>query len=612
MPNLGRSNGCWTCRLRRKKCDGAAPECQCCRALGIECYFEPTKPDWMDNGSRQKRKAADVKAKIKLIANRRRTGAKLQGFIHELGGDGQSDESVALSIRPASPSSTTPELIADVGSDRGRRQAWTESQPSSSSTVSGAGFSTQLSPDSRARSHNLSDPHFILEHVMLMSYIDHIHPILYPFHRPSVLEGGRCWILPIALSHDCLRHVIVALATYCFGTMQVIPGSTESVCGALDGNLLQRQTEIALQSAQRDLQAVRISALGQDALEKSRVLANTVQLLTVETYVGTNNWKPHLDAAVSLSSQIIEDHSFGEGPDTGLSKVVEQLSVTVSYENPHPPLWTPPQASYRFYTAVLVFSDVVASTALERAPILRPHFAHILCSPAELTRVESPKLNLLLFFGVENLILVMIADIAALAEWKRMQTARQWLSMPELVRRGADLEVRLQHIIDRLDTARTETTSEPATIIDGLAGVLPTPPSIINAVNRIWARAAKAYLYTTVSGWQLGHPELRANISETISLLIDLCDQDTSTVPAWLRALAWPICVTGCATYTQEEVDSIRRIFRAMDGLKAVATVSHLIEVVEKVWSNRSKTSDSGTSWQNLTLASMLDGVLLI
>lgn len=48
------SSGCWTCKLRRKKCDEYHPVCHACEALSATCHNDQdNKPEWMDNGLKQ-------------------------------------------------------------------------------------------------------------------------------------------------------------------------------------------------------------------------------------------------------------------------------------------------------------------------------------------------------------------------------------------------------------------------------------------------------------------------------------------------------------------------------------------------------------------------------
>jgi len=68
---LRNKQGCWTCRLRRKKCDEKRPSCVTCEALLITCYGYGPKPDWMDGGSREKSMADDMKQIVKQTSRRK-------------------------------------------------------------------------------------------------------------------------------------------------------------------------------------------------------------------------------------------------------------------------------------------------------------------------------------------------------------------------------------------------------------------------------------------------------------------------------------------------------------------------------------------------------------
>lgn len=55
-------NGCWTCRLRRKRCTQEKPHCFECFRLNLKCDgYSETKPDFMTNKSIAKRKMSKIK-----------------------------------------------------------------------------------------------------------------------------------------------------------------------------------------------------------------------------------------------------------------------------------------------------------------------------------------------------------------------------------------------------------------------------------------------------------------------------------------------------------------------------------------------------------------------
>ncbi len=67
------AEGCWTCRVRRKKCDRHWPVCYVCSALLITCHYTPERPDWVDGGERQREIAEQLKQEVRDKAPYRRS-----------------------------------------------------------------------------------------------------------------------------------------------------------------------------------------------------------------------------------------------------------------------------------------------------------------------------------------------------------------------------------------------------------------------------------------------------------------------------------------------------------------------------------------------------------
>ena len=55
--------GCFTCRLRRKKCDEGKPKCKACRHLGLTCEYK--RPMWWSNNEQRRKQKEDIKTIIK-------------------------------------------------------------------------------------------------------------------------------------------------------------------------------------------------------------------------------------------------------------------------------------------------------------------------------------------------------------------------------------------------------------------------------------------------------------------------------------------------------------------------------------------------------------------
>ncbi|EPE36991.1 Zn2/Cys6 DNA-binding protein [Glarea lozoyensis ATCC 20868] len=67
------AHGCWTCRLRRKKCDEKGPECVTCTDRGLKCSgFGAIKPRWMDGGAQQDAVHREIKATVASVTRMKR------------------------------------------------------------------------------------------------------------------------------------------------------------------------------------------------------------------------------------------------------------------------------------------------------------------------------------------------------------------------------------------------------------------------------------------------------------------------------------------------------------------------------------------------------------
>lgn len=62
--------GCYTCRLRRKKCDEGAPACTACKHLGLRCEYK--RPVWWSNNDQRRFQ----KDNIKMIIKRKKLSEK--------------------------------------------------------------------------------------------------------------------------------------------------------------------------------------------------------------------------------------------------------------------------------------------------------------------------------------------------------------------------------------------------------------------------------------------------------------------------------------------------------------------------------------------------------
>lgn len=52
------------------------------------------------------------------------------------------------------------------------------------------------------------------EATLLMHFLDNMFPVMYPMYKPSILSGGRGWLLAITLRIKPLYHAALAFGAY--------------------------------------------------------------------------------------------------------------------------------------------------------------------------------------------------------------------------------------------------------------------------------------------------------------------------------------------------------------------------------------------------------------
>lgn len=293
----------------------------------------------------------------------------------------------------------------------------------------------------------------------------------------------------------------------------------------------------------------------------------------------TTDWDIHLKPAIALFRDILTHHGT-RGSQISLDAILGQMRrpepSVVNLIKPTPA--TPSQSAFRFFTAMLLYMDIVSSTALEQSPrLLQYHCIFLDDSTGD------AKISLEGYVGCQNWVLVAVSESSALGAWKRRTDEAGTLSIVDLVRRAEPIFQKLDDGLALLSQAPT-TPSRPTPFLselyysqEGLTGTRST---------RIWALAAKIYLTGIVSGWQPRSQPVRDSVSLALSNL-----QEISS-PFMLRALAWPLFVVSCMA-SREQQEAFRLIFRRLDGLRAFAAVGGMLESVEAVW-EKSWMQDNG------------------
>ncbi|KAF2193430.1 hypothetical protein K469DRAFT_745046 [Zopfia rhizophila CBS 207.26] len=565
MASLKRSSdGCWTCRLRRKRCDEGQPKCGGCNALEITCHYSIHKPEKKDGGTKQRKVAKRIKTQVKQSADYRRerhaaaaTGgagdhnfvitlerdsacapAKLkQSQLHEMSEDiasGSSNTEEALEediYQPSKDVFAIDSLMLEVSSnlpllshDAIRSSPVHKLKPTASplsfigDPQEGSGYPPYFSG------------HLDYEADFLIKYLDYVFPFLFPFYRPV------------------------------------------------------KQADKSFEMIQQEIQELNLRGTQVGLLEKARVMQSIIQLLIFEVTVGRSvNWNVHLSPALALFEDIFHNHGL-ESSDSKLLCVLDRMAQRALYKIDYNHyVWTTDQAGFCFFTAVLVFIDIIASTSLEPPPRLLKYHLQLL---ADLDN-HSPDngaahLQLSSVIGCQNWALVAVGKIADLDAWKKDRKRASTLSMVELVERASHIAQDLSQGIARMDSgisdSRTDKSFGPQSFFHSS---LPTCLTTPTTPTRIWANSAKIYLAIVVSGWQVSNTEVRSGVAQTLELL------QTVTAPAHLRMLAWPFCVAGCLAEAGKQEQEFRDLLAGMSALEVIGPLGEARCIMEKVWQNR-------------------------
>lgn len=521
----------------------------------------------MDGGRQQQLRAEQLKKEIKRNAAIRRAKGRMR-TVRRSRLDSDETKSPCAETAPARDPLTpiaTPSSPAEIASTTAEVDAEQARQNSGAAS---------------AEQHDF-------EPGLLMAYLDYAFPVLFPFYKPSIFEGGRAWLLTLAMGYPAFYHNIIGLAACFYSAVPVLPGLENDACAVKSRDGLRINIEKAIQGVQECLSDVTNKGVDHSLADNIRLLGNIVQLVNFEVvFASSESWRMHLTAAVDLFSQTIQHHGQSH---LGVPPMIAMLEKVRGAVPSNCSIWSSEQAALRFFAALVVYQDIIAGTAREQAPTLICHYDGILSKTCDTH--DAGFLNFEDFTGCQNWVLRAIANISALNQWKKEAKQAGTLDIMDLVRRATSIQNGLHAGLSRLeDSASSPQSYAPLSPYQPLEVIL-IKSNITNGLNtsqrvdqpivsRIWAHAAQVYLTTVLSGWQPRNVQLRSHIARALNLL------STIDNPSWLRALAWPFCVTGCFA-TEEQETTFRNVANASGGLAMFGTMRDALAIMEKMWSMR-------------------------
>ncbi|TFB00834.1 hypothetical protein CCMA1212_007508 [Trichoderma ghanense] len=565
---------CWTCRIRKKRCDRKQPACSACRSLDITCYAGNSRPRWVDNAIEREKIADRIKAQVKEKSERRREKSYVK--VMPLGRVSKPKDTTIVAAhcgkhRPLEREKSSPNVEA----------------PSQAPPVTECqGCAKNGSPSSIERNRaqiQSTNPGLlgIFEDIdvdLEITFLDYAFPFLFPFYRPSLYEGGRGWLLATLRKSMPLFHTAMGFSTYFFTlAMTDIANEGHDTCRAIVEGKLTSHVDTAIKAMRKGIEDLGAAQTPPSIFERAHLMEGVVQLLVYETNIaGSTEWGIHLNAAVSLFREIFEMRSDRDGRKD-LESVLDMMqrsewsTVTIKHR-----IWNPDQGAFLFHVAFLVFIDIISATIRGNSAMLRDYFPLLMNGKPN---AENPRqhLDLEAFVGCQSWILLLIADIAALVEGKKQgQVSRDYLLVE-----GNRIAEKLRDGITNLGAK----LGKPVPTTNRLFQTYSNPEALPQAHDTtshslIWAHAAVLYLFVTTSGWQDKHGIVQENVTSALQLL------DEVSSPAVLRSLAWPFCVIGCLASADQEA-TFWRIASRMGPLSAFGTLYESLKIMERVWSTR-------------------------
>ncbi|KAH8901576.1 hypothetical protein GQ53DRAFT_790080 [Thozetella sp. PMI_491] len=577
MASVTQANGCWTCLLRRKRCDGEQPICSSCSALEITCYNGPERPGWMDKGAEQRKMAQKIAVQIKQGSSgrRERRGLRSLDFVADApdGANGFRASRTQLGIRSRGTTSLPPSAF--------RRSAHGKRDPSH-----GFGGHRWLTDTSSERELDL-----------VMRYLDHCFPFMFPFYQPCLAGTSRAWLMLFITRTKMVLHSVMSLTSYFFTAAlnEVVPREHRR-CQRRAWYCAVREAQICFRAIQEDLESDRQCRVQLSLAEKAQVMENIVQLLVFEKLGGdSGSWEVHLVPALAIFEEIVQAASSLSGSMCDMNNILDLIGHRVKEADTASLSWTPDEAAFRFFASILLYIDIVASSALQQSPRL------------DSVGIDA-KLDLSKFVGCENWLLVSVANITTLDTWKKETKHTGSLDVLELVSRAHEISQTIDEGLLRLDSQAPPYGPQAAAtrLLSPLHNTdLPwCTRSLSDRPTRIWASAARIYLSVVVSGWQPFNTDIQQGVETTVALLrrVDCAAQ--------MRALAWPMCIAGCLAEPGDEEQAFRNIISKVGNLQLYSALREASQIMETVWSKR-ETSDRG-AWDIASCLNILGSPVIM
>ncbi|KAG6862511.1 hypothetical protein C0995_000059 [Termitomyces sp. Mi166 len=615
--------GCWTCRLRRKKCDEQreGDSCKTCLRLTIKCLgWGPRRPEWMRDKQEVERYKADIKAQLTragLIRGQPRTSHIYQNTSHMVQppirphpyhrpsapGVGTSssshyDLSEYYSYMNTSqeqhphprPEHSEHTLVPGMHgtSNQGFQQQIPDSLYTDTSSLNALNLQTpfyypqSLTPISSSSSTMGTD---VLDFSQETTGYDELSPLTPAPTVPMIDRSNVVQHDHVLYYFEHVRKIQLMFAgnTFTNATYSIILQDprgpvSNAVCALARLHYTQLRVAQGLETPDPNPEQSYAAYFHNEA---------TFQLAASKQ---TRNHYTENDAIAALHlvcySQLAGGTIQWQPPFLVMCDWLTQTGL-LNDENPAITLHAMPTTS-QLLVKVTLWLDIFSSVGGVRPPKYLRLLKRLLGErggywPAVGDTDGLHSLRMDLVTGCPDEAMLALAETFNLAAWKANEQRNGTLSFRELVRRGDEIEQRLrQHhtVAGGLGDADQALLHPDLQTQAMEPHVAPFPSEEARRlVSRLFCEAAVLSLHTVLSDANPGVAE----IGDSVETIVRLLDQLTASEVD--RALVFPICLAGSLTDDSSRRDFCKSRLQRLDN--SIGNLMQTRLVMEAVWQQR-------------------------
>ncbi|PVH82236.1 hypothetical protein DL98DRAFT_653303 [Cadophora sp. DSE1049] len=563
-PSIRSTNGCWTCRLRKKKCDETPSACLRCEAASLECRYG-AKPCWIESPELGKRELERIKGLVAVTASRKR--AEHRARVRS------KTKSAPLAVK-------SPSLLQEFGSEyeshlqaavnKEHRTVW-EYQAPNASQPDGSGLQDNADSPPRLELSSWIKDH---EANLIMHYLDHVFYIQFRFYVPSVAAGGRGWVLSLITKTKPLYHAALSLAAFHQQSLMLQENGEWDESwddDRLGLGELEKQHNLTLQEMQRFIQAHSVRSDRMAVLDHNvQILACVVQLISFELFKGgASNWSVHLKAGCDLVLMIHE-------------QILKHDCGPLHHQQPTQGAQTssPESNALRFFTGCIIWFDILSCVSTNTLPNLAAYHRRLLLGQ---TPETGRSIELHAVCGAQNWVMILIGEISALAHqnqkmsWRRVVDSDYNAQGFEAAARDIETRLRSQYrrLHEELATLRRRHDGPPSHSLPEIYA-----HHTVLVVTSIFVSAAAIYLQTaTIRSSDLTPSYVKSVLQDTINSMEMIPDHRI------FRGLVWPLCVAGCMASAPEDQEFfLAKAKGAVSDSRSFGNSGKALEVLERSW----------------------------